>query len=111
MNEDEDDKNPDSGDADEGDKTTRPNQVVTKVYSQHKVRISNKDRKLDAMLPVQAGDPTSMSTAPPALVAGAIVPEAPCSFTSIITLREEVKDNVHYREPTPDLMHPHLWPW
>ncbi|KAH7100068.1 DNA binding protein [Auriculariales sp. MPI-PUGE-AT-0066] len=96
--EDDDDSENETGNRKSSDsaKVQRSSQAAAKVYSQHKVRLSNKDRKLDSMLPPapSTSDPAApaISTVPTVV---AVIPEAPCSYTSIQNLRQEVQDNVH----------------
>lgn len=59
-----------------------------RVYSQHKVRTSNKDRSLESML---AAPSASSSSAPSAHA----IPEASTSLVSVLNLRQAVKDSAH----------------
>ncbi|KZV99557.1 hypothetical protein EXIGLDRAFT_738920 [Exidia glandulosa HHB12029] len=85
----------DSGESDPGEAAASapaPAQSqAPRVYSQHKVRTSNKDRSLDSML-VSAS--TSSSSSAPA-VTSVPIPEAPSSLLSILNLRQAVKDAAH----------------
>ncbi|EJD54784.1 DNA binding protein [Auricularia subglabra TFB-10046 SS5] len=71
-------------------------QEPRRVYSQHKVRTSNKDRSLDSMLPAASSDSAAVRTESggPGQTTAPIA-EASTTLLSILNLRKAVKEESH----------------